>query len=345
MKKLFKFLISFFSIFILSQKREMGENFSKHNFDKTIEIAKEILKSEPDDFETILMVVRAENEKGNFKNAVPYLEKAKTLMKEDWQKSWTIIETAKNNFGVGNLEMAKQNYNEALKINGTKNSMKNMKYFGMLTGLDEFYKNWKVKESTNIIFHFENGINEKDMERIVVTRQKAFDEINSFFKTNLPKKIDFFVWNMSESFNPVLNINLGFSNPIFSVSHNRFNQTPGHEIAHNISFWRNKNTLRTQLINEGIGVCFDRQDNEKLGIAQKVYKKNPVDIKEIWKNNLKINDDVLYPIAGAFVEYLIKYDEEKFLKLTEKQTYENASKLYDGKIDEIIENFKLSLNN
>lgn len=345
MKKL-AFLISILcAIFTSSQKREMAENFSKHNFDRTIEIAKEILKSEPDDFETILMVARAENEKGDFKYAIPYLEKAKTLMKEDWQKSWTILETAKNNFGNGNLEIAEQNYNEALKINGTKNSMKNLKNFGMLTGLDEFYKNWKVKESTNIIFHFENGINEKDMERIVVTRQKAFDEINSFFKSNLPKKIDFFVWNLAESFNPILNTNLGFSNPVFSISHNRFNQTPGHEIAHNISFWRNNNTVRTQLINEGIGVCFDQQKNDKLRIGQEVYKNNPIDIKEIWENNLKINDDVLYPIAGVFVEYLIKYDKEKFLKLTENQTYENASKLYDGKIDEIIENFNSSLKN
>jgi len=344
MKKFLASLFSFFSIFILSQKREMAENFSKHNFDKTIEIAKEILKSEPDDLETILMVARAENEKGNFQNAIPFLEKAKALMKEDWQKSWTLLETSKNNFGLGNIEIAKQNYNEALKINGTKNSMKNLKNFGMITGLDEFYKNWKVKESKNIIFHFEKGINEKDIERIVITRQKAFEEINSFFKSNLPKKIDFFVWNLTESFNPILNTNLGFSNPIFSISHNRFNQTPGHEIAHNISFWRNNNVVKTQLINEGIGVAFDQQKNDKLGIAQEVYKKNPIDIKELWKNNSKVNDDILYPIAGTFVDYLIKYNKEKFLKLAENQTYENVSKIYDGKIDEMIENFTLLLS-
>jgi len=214
----------------------------------------------------------------------------------------------------------------------------------MISGLDGFYKNWKIKESKNIVFHFENGINENDMERIVITRQKAFEEINSFFKANLPKKIDFFVWNLTESFNPVLNTNLGFSNPLFSIAHNRLNQTAGHEIAHNISFWRNNNVIKTQLINEGIGVAFDQQKNDKLGIAQEVYKKNPVDIKELWKNNSKINDDFLYPIAGAFVDYLIKYDKEKFLKLTENQTYQNAFEIYNGKIDELIQSFTIKMN-
>lgn len=290
MKKIITLLLSFYFILTLSQKKEMAESFSQRHFDKTIEIGKEILKSEPNDFETLLMIARAEDEKGNFKNALPYIEKAKTLMKEDWQKSWALLETAKNNFGLGNIEIAKKNYDEAMKIEGTKNSMKSLKNFGMLTGLDAFYKNWTVKESANIIFHFENGIDEKEMQRIVKTRQKAFEEINSFFHSTLPKKVDFFVWNSNDIFNPVLNKNLGFSTPIFSVSHNRLNQTPGHELAHVISFWRNNNVINTQFINEGIGVCFDQQMDNKLKIAKEVYKNNAVSIKEIWQNTSKIND-------------------------------------------------------
>lgn len=343
MKKNLVLIFLIYSIFTLGQKREMAESFSKHDFDKTIEIGKQILKSEPDDFETILMVARAEDEKGNFENALPYLEKAKTLMKEDWQKSWAFLESSKNNFGLGNINTAKQNYNDALKINGTKNSMKSLKSFGMLTGLDGFYNFWRVRETKNIIFHFENNIDEKDLERIILTRQKAFDEINIFFESNLPKKIDFFVWNSTENFNPDLNRNLGFSTPVFSVSHNRFNQTPGHEIAHNISYWKNRDAVRNRFINEGIGVCFDQQKNDKLKIAQEIYKNNPVDIKELWQNNSKIDDEILYPIAGAFVEYLIKYDKEKFLELSENQNYENAVKIYDERIYEIIEKFTLKL--
>jgi tetratricopeptide (TPR) repeat protein len=343
MKRTILFLLLFCSVLAFSQQKEMAENFWKGNFDKTIEIGNKILETEPKDFETILFIAKAENERGNFKNAIPYLESAKKLMKEDWQKSWTFLETAKNSFGVGNIEDAKKNYKEALKISGTKNSVKELKKFGMLTGLDEFFKNWKIRESKNIIFHFEDKISEQEIERIVKTRQNAFEEINSFFNSNLPKKIDFFVWDLNESFNAVLNRNLGFSDSVLCISHNRLAQTPGHEIAHNISFWKNNINFRTKFINEGIGVCFDKQKNNKLQNAQKVYKNNPIDIKEIWKNQTKLADDILYPIAGAFVDLLVKYDKEKFLQLNENQTYENASKIYGAKIDEIIENFTLKL--
>lgn len=343
MKRTILFFLLFYSILAFSQKKEMAENFLKGNFDKTIEIGKKILETEPNDFETILFMAKAENEKGNFKNAIPYLESAKKLMKEDWQKSWTLLEAAKNSFGGGNIEDAKKMYNEALKINGTKNSVNELKKFGMVTGLDEFYNNWKIRESRNIIFHFENKISEQEMERIVKTRQNAFEAINSFFNSNLPKKIDFFVWDSKESSNPVLNMNLGFSNPVFCISHNRLSQTPGHEIAHNISFWKNNNNLRVRFINEGIGVCFDQQKNDKLQLAQEVYKKNLIDIKEIWKNKTKLSEDILYPIAGAFVDLLVKYDKEKLLQLNENQTYENALKIYGVKIDEIIENFTQKL--
>ena len=82
-----------------------------------------------------------------------------------------------------------------------------------------------------------------------------------------------------------------------------------------------------------------KEKNEKLKIAQKTYKTNQIDIKEIWRNQTKLNDDILYPISGAFVNFLIEYDKEKFLKLTENQTYENAIKIYGENIDNLIDDF------
>jgi len=95
MKKQILLLFLLYSIVAFSQKKEMVDNFWKGNYDKTIEIGKQILQSEPNDFETILLIARAEDEKGNFKNAIPYLESAKKMMSEDWQKSWAFIELAK----------------------------------------------------------------------------------------------------------------------------------------------------------------------------------------------------------------------------------------------------------
>jgi len=332
-----------FSTFVFSQKKEMVEAFLKGNYNITIELGQKIIETEPNDFETNLMILRAYNEKSDYTNAYVYVQKSKSLMKKNWEKSWTLTESTITNFGIGNIDEARKNFNEAKQILGTKNSEKKLKEIGLVLGFDEIYNNWKIRYSKNIVFHFENKISDEEIEKIVSTRQKAFDEINTYFNSSLPKKIDFFVWNQKENYNEYLNNSPGFTKPNYCVSHNRINQTSGHEIAHNISFWKNIENIRTKFINEGIGVCFDQQKNDKLKIAKEVYKKNLLDIKEVWKNQTKLNDDILYTISGAFVEYLSNYDKNKFLKLVENQTYENAEKIYDGKIDELIREFSEKL--
>ena len=336
-------LLSFSLKWGFAQKKEMSEYFKNGNLDKAIELGKLVLENEPNDFETILLMARAENEKGEFQKATPYLKMANELMNENWQKSWTLIEMSKNYFGLGKTKEASIYFKKASRIEGTKSSMKELKKFGMVSGLDEYYNNWIVIETENLIFHFEEKIDKNEVERISKTRQKAYEEIIPFFDSKLPKKIDFFVWNLTESFNPVLNSNLGFTKPIFCVSHNRLNQSPGHEITHNISFWKNIKNIRTKFINEGIGVCFDLQKNDKITIAKELYASNPVEIRKMWEDDVQVSEDYLYAIGGAFVEYLINFDKNKFLLLVDNQTYENADKIYNGELDKIIKNFVLLL--
>ena len=105
--------------------------------------------------------------------------------------------------------------------------------------------------------------------------------------------------------------NLDCHNVVYLIDRNYANKYHNNidiEIE-DISFWMNNDNIRTKFINEGIGVCFDQQKNEKLKIAQKTYKTNQIDIKEIWRNQTKLNDDILYPISGAFVNFLIEYDK------------------------------------
>src|SRR5699024_630527 len=108
---------------------------------------------------------------------------------------------------------------------------------------------------------------------------------------------------------------------------------PGHEIAHNISHWRKNNAVKTRFINEGIGVYFDQNKNDKLRSAQEVSLSPRFSVKNLWTAESDAPESLLYPIAGAFVEYLIQYDKEKFLELAENQTYENAKKIYGEKLD------------
>lgn len=322
----------------------MMEALKLNQPDKAIEIGQKLKQITPDSFETNFLFAQAYNQKKDFENAELSIEKAKSLSKENWQKSWALTESIQTYYGLGRTAKAKAAYDKAIEIPGTKNSENELKYWGILFGFDELYKDWQIVETKNLIFHFQNSISEENIKLIASSRQEAFDEINSYFKSDLPQKIDFFVWDLPTNFNPHLNKNLGFTNPEFCISHNRTNQSEGHEIAHNISHWRNPNNSKVRFINEGIAVYFDQNRNNKMNTAKEVNISNPVSIKKMWQDGKDVDENLLYPIAGAFVEFLIKNDKGKFLELSDNQTYESAKKIYGNKLENLISNFIKELN-
>ncbi|WP_418602140.1 tetratricopeptide repeat protein [Hwangdonia sp.] len=339
--------IIFLTVFCVSgysQKSEMSIAFKNKEFEKVIKLGKQLIESEPNDFDGLLGIGKAYNILNEFNNAIPYLEKAINCSEKDWQFAWSNIELMESNFAIGNLDKAKEYYNKSLEYKGTKNSTKKLKGLALLYGFDEVYENWKILETDNIIFHFQNGTSIIDKENYIKERENAFLNINTFFSSDLPKKIDFFVWKSNEEAMKVLNTSLGFSKPKYCISHNRDNQTKGHEIAHNISFWLDKANTRNRLINEGIGVYFDQTNTNRLEKAKKVIQNQKIDIKELWINGKDYPENILYPIAGAFIKCLVLNDKEKFLELCKKQSYENAELIYGTELEKIISEFNENLN-
>ena len=62
---------------------------------------------------------------------------------------------------------------------------------------------------------------------------------------------------------------------------------------------------------------------------------------DIWKDDTRVNDDVLYAVGGAFVEYLYqKSGEKQFRSLIKCQTIENAWVAYGYKeFNELVSEF------
>ncbi|WP_298239495.1 hypothetical protein [uncultured Algibacter sp.] len=336
--------IAIFCVSGYSQKSEMSNAFKNKEFEKVIELGKQVIQSEPNDFDGLLGIGKAYNILNEFNDAIPYLEKAKNCSDKDWQYAWANIELMESYYTIGNIKKAQEFYENSLKYKGTKNSTKKLRGLALLFGFDKAYEDWETKETKNIIFHFQNGTLISDKEQYITERQKAFSNINTFFKSNLPKKIDFFVWKSNDEAIKVLNKSLGFSKPKYCISHNRDNQTKGHEIAHNISFWLDKTNKRNRLINEGIGVYFDQTNTNRLEKAKNAIPNQKIDIKELWINGNKFSEQILYPIAGAFVEYLISLDKEKFIELCKNQSYENAELIYGTELEKIISEFNKNLN-
>lgn len=333
MKKI-SLIILLLSIYTgFAQNTDLNNLYRKGEYDKAIELAQAMLKSSPDDFEAQLILLKIYNSRCDYQSAGLLVTKLKSTDEK------FLTESLKTNYGSGNIKEAKRIYDHLIKNSNNETLKNELLKFGLITGLDPLYNDWKIHETESIVFHFQPSIAQEKIKHLITSRQKAFDNINNFFNATLPKKIDFFVWDTEESYNSSLKTNLGFTVAQFCISHNRINQSPGHEIAHNISFWKNPQLKKARFINEGIGVCFDGQGNNRLEAAGKVYRKNPVNIKEIWKSQTKIEENILYPIAGAFVDYLIQYDKEKFLRLAEDQTFESAQQIYVGNLNELINNF------
>lgn len=322
----------------------MRKAFNNKEFEKVIELGKQVIESSPNDFDVLLGIGKAYNSLNEFRNAIPYLENAKKYSEKEWQFAWSNIELMESYFAIGEIEKARKFYINSLKYRGTKNSTKKLRGLALLFGFDKVYKNWKRFETDHIIFHFQNENSILDIKKYVKERQKAYFSINVFFESELPKKIDFFVWKSNEEALKVLKTSLGFSKPKYCISHNRDNQTKGHEIAHNISFWLSKRNKRNRLINEGIGVYFDQSNTKRLENAKQAIQNQSFDIKELWINGEKYSEQILYPIAGAFIDYLILFDKKKFLKLCVNQSYENAELIYGTEFKNIISEFNQKLN-
>lgn len=345
MKNLFLILVVLFVAQTgYSQNSEMSVAFKNNDYQKVLELCNIKLQSDSNDINAILGKGRAYTGLNDFKLAIPYLLKAKDRATANWQTSWALIDLMSSYFSIGEIEKAKECYNEALKIKGTSNSTSTLKKLGLLFGFDSYYNKWETVEKNNIIFHFQKTSSIPNLDNYIKERVIAYSNINDFFSSEMPKKIDFFVWKSNAEAKKILGASLGFSKPQNCISHNRPNQTSGHEITHCISFWRDKDNVRTRLINEGMGVYFDQTNSNRMEKAKAVASDIKIDIKDMWINERKYPEQLFYPVAGAWVEALILYDKVKFLKLSKNQTYENAFIIYGDEINILIEEFNNKVN-
>lgn len=337
------FLIGYSTV-CCAQKSELSKAYKNKDFSKIIEIRLEQLQLDSTDVDALLGVGKSYNSLNEFNLAIPYLLKAKEYATVDWQISWSLIDLMTSYYSIGKRAEAKECYNMALKATGTKNSESALKNLGLLFGFDQVYDKWKIVEKDNIRFHFQKTAAIDNIENYMKVREKAFLTINEFFAANMPKKIDFFVWKSNAEAMKVLHASLGFTKPQFCISHNRSNQTRGHEITHNISFWREKSGTGTKFINEGIGVYFDQTNNNRMLNAKQVAKKKPIDVKDLWLNGKKYSEEILYPVAGAWVGALVLFNKEKFLALSKNQTYQNALLIYGDELNSMIDEFNNRVN-
>lgn len=326
---------------------ELLKIYRSGNYDMTIVKANEFLQNDPDNIDYKLLLGRALTDKGDYHSAIPYLEfTVSNDHNNSWRKAWALAYLGNIHFRLQDYDRSKKYLQECFDLKATKNVTQFAYIKIQQFGLDDFYKDWKIVESDNFRFHFQNR-SDADIEKYISSREEAFRKINAFFESELPKKIDFFVWNSGDDAKKVLRTNLGFADPNFSIVHSHLKQTKGHEMTHIISNYTTKIIKKTELITEGTAVCFDQTNYDKAQIVKEWLKNNQekVSIRKTWTNWNDFPEELTYPLSGLFVKELIDhFGRDKFIEFFGNQTYENAKQVFGEKLDEVILEFENKMN-
>ena len=193
---------------------------------------------------------------------------------------------------------------------------------------------WMTIDRTNITYYFQ-GTGLKAASIYTDMHEEAYVRVNNVFNAKLPRKLRFFVWTDWQAALTLYNEPAwvgGFAQSKQCVCHQRADMSLGHEMTHVLSYWGDGIPMKTysRFINEGIAETFDLSETDKIGAAKKVLQgKGYHDVMEIWRDDENMPEDILYPVSGAFVQFLYKKNQpDKFFALVKNQTIEDAENIY-----------------
>ena len=265
-----------------------------------------------------------------------------------WYHLWLVS----INYFIGNYDEAKKSLNicNNLPLNDEQNKLKDK--FTVMFGFHEFYNDWNIFETENIIFHYRKDENSKtDIDAFILSRENAFIKIQNFFNSKLHRKIDFYLWDSREEAFSVLNRHLGFAIGWYYLIHNAADQSIGHEITHIITHYINGAKSISSLICEGAAVLFDQSSGrDNIKFAKLMMEKNnvtAVDIKALWENFFILSSGITYSTAVVFAQNLLnKFGKEKYIEIIKTQTYDEVcSILGKNNLEFVIEETQEMINN
>ena len=157
-------------------------------------------------------------------------------------------------------------------------------------------------------------------------------------------RINFYVWNSSVEAEAVLGRPLGFARPDLMLVHAAASQTRGHELTHVFVHHVFRPEATWRFIEEGIAVALDMSNRDRIGMAREAVKKGGLQrpiVTRLWTSGGALDESVMYPIAGAFIDYLARNGgRERLFALLKDQTIERARTIYGGDFDRLVAEFE-----
>ena len=215
----------------------------------------------------------------------------------------------------------------------------------VLSDISKLFRNYKKDKFT--IYYPENSVIADKLEEWLDVREKAFQNICNYLKTDGDNvnKITFFVFNdKKQGMN--YGRRLGYAVPSKYEIYTTFDQTPGHELTHLVSYWINKKRIKSAVINEGLAVYQDQTERNYNRICKSLISEGKVSV-DILKNLL--GDDFRkqiygYPLGASFVSYLIEiyglYKFKDFFTQEEYNEIDSFKHFYNKDGEQLINEWK-----
>ncbi|MBS1587745.1 MAG: hypothetical protein JSS82_19600 [Bacteroidetes bacterium] len=313
--------------------------FEKGKLDSAIAISKRYTETEPGAYQIIGQSLLEQNK---YNEAIPYLEKGKNnVSAEPSVRAWCMNDLGIAYFKKGEYGKAKENLSDCVALNATANSVKSATGAAILFGLSNYYDNWIIRESRHIVFHFRHIPDNVDL--YMAATEAAFDSINRFFRAVLPKKIDYFVWDDVKQGERYLRQPLAFTKPAFCVTHTSMDNTRGHELTHNISYYATTVKNPSNLVFEGVACYFDFSGRDWMQEIRRVTTARGMNISVVgtWKSAEHMPEGILYPLGAVLTGALIQnFGMDKFIQLLADQSYDNAKRIYGPALDDMIKDLE-----
>jgi len=205
--------------------------------------------------------------------------------------------------------------------------------FNDFEALNALKDNWNKYSIENLeIYYPDNSDIYGSIEEWAQVRVEAFDYISKYLGVEWEyEPIKVFVFNSKEHGRQV-GLELGLAISVFGEVYTEDTQSPGHEIAHCISYWMNNGErIDSDLINEGLATHLNMLESDHHRVTADILKERNYNIKllgnDFWEHKAG------YTFGASFVQYLIdEYSLEVFKDFFAQNKYneeESFIKFYD----------------
>lgn len=329
--------------------KRVSQLYKDGNYEEAMEASKRLLNTK-DSADACELIGRIYVERLQPDSGMVYSQRAIAMDADrTWVSAWAHTYLGSAWLLKGDKEKATAELNKTIALAKTQNSVNNAK--GMLADLDAAVARmekrakglsrpdsmaklkWITIEGEYINFNFEDTAGwGGDVAAYISEHEQAYAQLNKIFRAKLPQKLTFYVWVDMARAEAILGARLGFTDPHRCICYVHPRQTKGHEMMHALSHWAWGKPVKykTKFISEGTSVAFDLRNISRVNEAKKALEGQQVkSITEIWERADKYNDDVVYGVGGAFVEYLYERSSKKqFQELVKCQSIECARITY-----------------